>query len=423
MTRPAGRTGAFRNRDFARFWTAITASGLGSQVTILAVPLVAVGELHASPTQLGILAALQGLPVLVVTPFAGVVADRYSSRSVNVLTDLGRGLLLLAVPALAAADGLTIGWMYAIALAVGCLKSVADVAHHSILPSIVIKEELVPANAAVNASYSVSDIAGPGLGGLLIQALTAPYAVIADSLSFLLSGSLIASLPGSGPQTGQPRGSWWSMAKEGFSYLFRERVLLTLSLAAGLANVFFQFYSAVFILYAVQSLHFNSFVIGVTYGVGAVGGIAGAARSRRIGEKLGAVNAMLCGLAAVGAGMLAVAGAVEANATAVRVAVVTIGIFTFSAGLGIYNTHSVSTRQRIAKPETLGRVTASARLLSHGAGPIGSLAGGLIAAATSPAVAVAAAGVGLMGMVIGLRWTPFARIPDHRAPERDLSAA
>lgn len=123
-----------RNRDFRRFWTAITVARAGAHVTVLALPLTAVTLLGADSVQLGLLTTVQLLPMLVVTPLAGVITDVYAARVVNSLCDLVRGVLLLGVPLLAALDSLGMGWLYILSACVGVLKAVADIAHHSMLP-------------------------------------------------------------------------------------------------------------------------------------------------------------------------------------------------------------------------------------------------------------------------------------------------
>ncbi|MFG2428707.1 MFS transporter [Streptomyces sp. NPDC048590] len=409
------RTGIFRDMNFVRFWGAVTVSGIGSQVTLLALPLTAVLTLRADAFQVGLLTTLQMLPVLFVTPFAGVMADRFPVRLLNSLCDLLRGFVLLSVPVMAWLDSLTVERLYVVALVLGCLKCLADVAHHSMLPHLVDDDRLVAGNAAVNASYSVTNVAGPGLGGALIQLLTAPFALLVDVVSFLLSGALIASLrtrPADPDQeaAGKPSEGWWRSVAEGFRYLVADHRLLFLGLCSGAANLFIQAYATVLVIFVVQSLGLSATVLGIVYGCGALGGVAGAMVAKRVGERFAAGTAIVAGLVCTGVGIIGLTAAALVDGVLPRSAVLVLGTLVYSAGVALYNVHAMSTRQRLARRDMLGRVTASYRLLSHGALPLGSFLGGLGADRLGAGPTIALAGVGVIVWVGILMLTPFRRL-------------
>ncbi|WP_441250513.1 MFS transporter [Kitasatospora sp. McL0602] len=399
----------YRHRGFLSLWSAVTVSGIGSQVTVVALPLTAMLTLGADPLQIGTLAMVQTLPVLFVTPVAGVVVDRFPVKLVNSLCDAARGVLLLAVPVLAALDRLSLLWLYVLGLLLGCFKAMADVAHHSILPHVVEEDRILAGNAAVNTSYSVTDVAGPGLGGVLTQLLGAPTALIADSVSFFLSGGLIASLR-MRPTERAPRQRWSTMAREGFGYLFREKGLLTLALCSGVANLFLQAYGTVLVVFIVGSLALPPSVVGAVYACGALGGVAGSVLAERIGRVARPTTAMMGGLVVTGLGMAGLAAAGLAAEPWARIAILIAGTAACTAGLGVYNVHAMSTRQRLVRRDMLGRVTAGYRLLSHGALPLGSLLGGLGAQYLGASAAVALSGAAVVGWVGVLLLTPFRRL-------------
>ncbi|MGH2485484.1 MAG: MFS transporter, partial [Ktedonobacterales bacterium] len=177
----------WRHRLFLRLWTGQTISLVGSQVTLLALPLTAVLTLRASAFQMGVLRALQYAPALLIGLFAGVYIDRLRRRPILMGADVGRALLLGSIPLVAALGALTMGYLEAIAFLVGSLSVIFEAAYLAFLPALVGRAQLVDANGKLEASQSVSRIVGPGFAGLLIQLLTAPIAIIADAASFVVS--------------------------------------------------------------------------------------------------------------------------------------------------------------------------------------------------------------------------------------------
>jgi MFS family permease len=202
-------TGLRRDREFLKFWAASAISDLGSQVTTLALPLIAVLTLGATPWQMGLLAAAGAAPVLVVGLFAGVWVDRLRRRPVMIAADVARAVLLLAIPLGSVLGALTIEILYAVALLAGTLAVLFDVAFLSVVPSLVGEGELMDANSKLELTSSTAQVAGPGLGGVLIGALGAPLAVLVDALSFLASALFLLGRGSPGPPArGQrrPRG-------------------------------------------------------------------------------------------------------------------------------------------------------------------------------------------------------------------------
>ena len=165
--------------------TGETVSGVGSQITFLALPITAVLVLDASPTQMGVLAAAGSIPSLLVGVPAGVWVDRRKRRSILISSSLGRAVLLLVIPAAAGLDVLRIEYVYALAVSFGTLGLFSSLAGQSLLPSLVDREDLVEANSKLAVGRSAAELVGPGMAGVLIQLLTAPVALIVDALSFI----------------------------------------------------------------------------------------------------------------------------------------------------------------------------------------------------------------------------------------------
>ncbi|HYO49564.1 MAG TPA: MFS transporter, partial [Chloroflexia bacterium] len=183
--------GLWRHPDFLKFWAGETVSLFGTQITLLALPLTAVLLLNATPSQMGLLTAIEFVPFLFITLFAGVWSDRKRRRPVLVASNLGRGILLASVPAAALMGWLTIEYLFLVVFLFGIVGVFFEVAYQSFLPSLVEREELVEGNSKLFASASAAEIGGPGLAGLLVGVITAPFALVLDAVSFLVSGGTL----------------------------------------------------------------------------------------------------------------------------------------------------------------------------------------------------------------------------------------
>src|SRR5215213_4504880 len=183
--------GIARHGDFARLWTAQSTSAIGSQFTAVALPLLAALSLGASPMAFGVLAAAAGLPHLLFGLFAGVWVDRLRRRPVMIAADLARAVLLATIPVVAALGALRIEFLVAVAFLVETFTVFFDIAYLSYIPSLVSREGLIEANSRLEATASGAQVIGPALGGTLVRLLGAPLALLIDTLSYLISATLI----------------------------------------------------------------------------------------------------------------------------------------------------------------------------------------------------------------------------------------
>src|SRR5205807_7866820 len=184
-------TGLWNNPDFVKLWLGQTVSQFGSGITGIALPLTAVLVLAATPAQMGILGALDGIAVLVIGLLAGVWVDRVRRRPLLIATDLGRAFLLSTIPLAALLGVLRIGQLYVVAAMVGMLTILFNVAHSAFLPSLIPPESLVEANSKLGMSDSLAEIGGPATAGPLVQLISAPFALFFDALSFLFSACCV----------------------------------------------------------------------------------------------------------------------------------------------------------------------------------------------------------------------------------------
>src|SRR5262245_25134711 len=366
-------TSVWRDRDFVRYWTGQTVSQVGSQVTELALPLVALLQLGASSAEVGVLRALAFVPYLVLTLPVGVLADRRRRRPLMIGADLGRAALLAVVPLAAIFDVLSLPLLAAIAVAAGALTVVFDVCYLSVLPGLVSRERIQQANGGLEASRAAAAVAGPGLGGALVSLLRASGAMIVDAASFVVSAICLLTIrrpePRPEPFTG-PRGARGLMA--GWHQVARSPLLRPNTAYMALSNMVASGFEPVLIVFAVRQLGLSGLAIGVFTMLGNLGFLAGAFVTRRLGVRIG-IGPVICLSSPIGsAGMLVMASAPRAAALPVLVG----GQMLFGFGIALFNLQSLSLRQAITPPGLLGRVNAVVRLVGWGTVPVGAALGG-----------------------------------------------
>jgi MFS family permease len=233
------RTGLWRDPEFLKLWAAQAISQVGTQVTLLALPLAAILVLDATATEVALLGAVEVLPFLLFTLPAGVWVVRLPRRPILVVTDLARSLALASIPLAYAFDSLTLPHLYIVAFALGVLTVFFDVSYLSYLPSLVSRSELGGANSKLEATRSAAQVAGPGTAGALVGALTAPVAILLDAVSYVLSAFFAWRIRRS-DRRGEvsPRGKLWPELREGLSYVLRHEYLRALTLSTGTWNLF-----------------------------------------------------------------------------------------------------------------------------------------------------------------------------------------
>jgi predicted MFS family arabinose efflux permease len=372
------RTFASRlGRDFLLLWTGQSASEFGAQVGAFALPLTAVLLLHADAWQMGVLAALTTLPFVLVGPLVGVWADRARRRPLLVAADVGRTALLAAVPALALAHRLNLAALDAIAFATGCLTALFDIAYQAYVPALVGRDALSQANARLEASRALSQVAGPGLGGVLVSALTAPVTVAASALTYAGSALTLGAIRHPEPPPRPDPGSLWREVWTGLAWVVRHPLLAPLAGCTATANLFEHVGLALYPLYALHRVGLTPSLLGGVYAASSLGGLAGALAVGRVERRLGTGRALLLSILASGAFRLLIPLAPDrkgAGAALLAVAAAGIGF-----GSTLYNVVQVTLRQRLTPDALLGRMTASMRLFVWGTIPLGSLLGGLVA--------------------------------------------
>jgi len=296
MRRPSGAL--WSHRDFLKLWTGQTISEFGSQVSQLAIPAVAVLTLKASAFQVAALETVVFLPFLILTLPAGVWVDRWRRRWILIAGDLGRALLLATIPLAYALGDLTLGQLYVVGFLVGVHTVFFDVAYQSYLPQIVDRETLVEGNSKLQMTVSGAAIAGPGISAGLLSLVVAPYAILVDACSFVVSGGFTAAIrkrEDPPPATGRRRllVELW----EGLRYVTHHRLLFPQALATGSSNFATNVVFSVYFVWAYRHLGLTPAVMGVVGAIAATGWLIGSASADWLRRKLGVNGATILGMA------------------------------------------------------------------------------------------------------------------------------
>ena len=373
---PSNTSSLWRNRDFAKLWGAQTISAIGSKVSFLAIPLTAVIVLNATPIQMGYLSAIGALPGLLSGLFAGVWVDRRKRRALLISADIGRGLLLLLIPIAAWQGSLHIALLSAILFLSGSLELLFGAAYHAYLPSLVQRAQLVEANSRLEISRSAAEVAGPTVGGWLIQLFSAPIAILVDAGSFFLSALCLTAIrqPETEPPDVDRDAPLLRQLGAGLRLLTENRTLLTITVSTATITFFNAALEAVYLLYMTRNLGLSSGLIGLIFGAGSVGFLVGAIFINPLSKHFGLGPMLIAGLI-----ISAVADLVLPLANGPKPIVVILLIASqifFGLGLTMYNVGQVSLRQSITPDHLLGRMNATLNFVVAGLIPLGALLGG-----------------------------------------------
>jgi hypothetical protein len=344
----------------------------GTQVGVLALPLTAVLTLGASASELGLLNAARFAPFIAVILFAGVWVDRRRRRPLLIQTNAGRAFLIALVPAAAALDVLRIEVLYAVGFLVGVLTVFFDVAYPSYLPSLIGRHQLTAGNRSLEASRSAAEVGGPGIGGLLVQLVTAPFALVVDAISFLVSAVVLSTVRSEEPD---PAGAEepapaWSAIRDGFRFTFANRYLRPIAGEAATFNLFEQTIMTVFVVYAVRELGLSAGLLGVIVSIGAAGAFLGAVAAPYPARRVG-LGPTIVGSMAIGC-TVPLALPLITGETRVIVPLLGLTFFVWGLAIAVSNVHVVSLRQACTPDAMLGRMNASYRFFTYGAIPIGA---------------------------------------------------
>lgn len=375
-TKRGGRL--LRHRDFLLLWGGQSVSDVGTAISIVVLPLIAVVSLHAGGVQVGALSAAEWLPWLLIGLPAGVWVDRSRRRLLMLWCDAVRALLLASVPVVAAFGELRMAQLYAVAFGTGLATVVFQVAYQALPPAIVERADLPEANAKLLGSGSVAQFIGPGLGGLLVQAVRAPYALLADAASYLVSAFSLIMIRTREPKPAPTEHeSVRASIAAGARFVRHDPLLRVMTIAPAVGNFFFAGYEAIVVLFLVRSVHLAASSVGLLLGLVSLGSVAGALIARPVTRRIGTARAMwLSSVLSSPFGLL-----VPFTGRGAALTFFVVGNVVILMGILVYNVTVAAFRQAYCPPEVLGRVVATMRFLLFGTIPLGALAAGLLASA------------------------------------------
>jgi MFS family permease len=363
-----------RDAIYRRLWASIFISSFGGQVTMLALPLTAAVLLHATPTQMGVLTAMEVVPFVLFSLPSGVYLDRVRKLPVYISGEVLLALFVASVPLAWWAGWLSMGWLYLVGFAIGTVYTIAGSAAQIVLTQIVARERLVEAHAKNALASSSAEVAGPGLAGALIKLVGAPFALLADAVLLIISALILRGIRVTeGPR--HAASEFWDALRAGMRFVAGHRLLLTMALLVGGWQMCHQAALVVQILFATRTLGLSEGGVGLSYVALGIGTILTSAVGNRVSQRYGPGPTLVLGFAVCGAGWLL--GAIAPSSP--------LGIAMFGAMLMLFGVGAVlifitflGLRQAVTPPHLLGRMTSTMRwLILLPAGP-GALIGGWV---------------------------------------------
>jgi MFS family permease len=405
-----------RDRVYRRLWLSILISSFGSQITMLALPLTAAVLLHATPTQMGLLTAMELAPFALFSLPSGVWLDRVRKLPVYITGEGLIALMLATVPAAWALGILSMPYLYVVGFLIGCVFVTAGTAAQIVLTQVVPRSRLVEAHAKNALASSAAEVAGPGVAGALIKVVGAPFALLADALLLALS---VLILRGLNVREAQPTGGgpFWPALKAGLRFVVQQRLLVVLAVLVGAWQMCHHAAMVVQILFATRELGLNERQIGLCYvGLG-VGTVAASALGHRLSRAIGTGPCLLLGFALCGVGWLQLAAAPASGWGVVSFVAMLV---CFGSGAVLIFINFLALRQAVTPEPLLGRMTSTMRWLILLPAAPGALLGGLLGEHLGLRWALAAGGAGALAVAaIGWRLTQLRE--QHGLPETALA--
>jgi predicted MFS family arabinose efflux permease len=400
-----------------KLWVGQAISAFGSHITWQALPLTALLVLAANPTEIGFLTAIETVPVFLFGLVAGVWVDRLRRRPIMIVADLGRALLLGSIPVAAIFGVLSLPQLFIVAGLAGTLTIFFDVADQSYLPTLVEREHILEGNSKIITSRSIAEITGQPAGGLLVQLITAPFAIAVDALSFLISALCITLIrkPESAPSQPEQRQPVLKEALEGLQVTFSNAILRALTFSAIQRTFFGSFFGTLYIIFIVKELQMPVWVTGVLVGAGGVSSLLGSVIAERVTRRFG-VGKILIG-ATLAPAMTNLLVPLTGGPFWLAFTILIIGQLS-DAGWAIFFISETSTRQSVTPEHQLGRVNASAHFLLGGAGLLGAIVGGLLGDLIGIRLTLFIAVAGLMLAVLWMLFSPVRKLDQLPEPSQ-----
>jgi MFS family permease len=421
MRRPQG--GLWSHPDFVKLWTGQSISEVGSQVSQLALPWLAAVGLHASPFQFSLLGVLGFMPFILFALPAGVWVDRLRRRYILIVGDAARAVLLILIPVLWATHELRIWHLLVLQFAIGVFTVFFDVAYQSYLPALVEREHLIDGNSKIQLTASIAQVGGPNLSGVLIAAITAPYAIVVDAASFVVSSVFMISMGHREEppkyDASNPRPKMWPQVKEGLDWVVKHPWLRAIAACTGTSNFFSSTAFSVVLLYMVRVLHLSAYAVAAVFAVTSVGSIVASLCTGRLNKWLGVGptivwSILVSSVAAIGYPLAP---------KSFPLPLLMIAGVGFGFGAVAYNITQVSLRQAITPERLQGRMNAAMRWIVWGTIPLGTLFGGGLATWFSLRTAIWVGSVGQMAAFLPVTMGSLKRVREMPEPVAEPTQA
>jgi len=394
-----------RDATYRRLWTSILISSFGGQVTLLAIPLSAAVLLHAAPTQMGLLTAMEIIPFVLFSLPTGVWLDRVRKLPVYIVGELTVALTVASVPLAWWLGLLSMSWLYFTGFVIGTVNTTAGSAAQIVLTQIVPRERLVEAHAKNALASSTAEVTGPGAAGALIKVLGAPVALLADAVLLLISASILRGTRVK-ETPGARNAPFWPAMREGLNFVRGHRLLITMATCVGIWQMSNQAAMVVQILFATRQLGLSERSVGLSYVALGLGTVAASVVGYRVVRRVGNGPTLVLGFAVSGVGWLVLS---VAPLNAFGVAAYVYMLSSFGVGAVFIFINFLSLRQSVTPAPMLGRMTSTMRwLILIPAGP-GALLGGWLGEHLGLRVSLAFAGTTAVSLALVARRLPVIR--------------
>lgn len=407
-------TSLWKHKDFLKLWSGQSVSLIGSQVTLVALPLVAVTLLKASSVQLGFLTALGQLPYLLVL-FFGVWVDRTRRRPLLIASDLTRGVLVAIIPLSFWLGGLDIGLLYVVAFVVGLISTVFDVSWSAYLPSLVQRKSLPEANSKMQLSTSIARVSGPGLVALLLTWLSAASTMGIDAVSYFVSAALCFSIkrPEAPPQKSEKKKNIFHEIAAGLRLVFSNEYLRVMLVSQAIFMFFVSGIQALFSAYAYRNLHVPINGIALVLMLAGPGAIVGSILGPTLIKRIGLGR--MCVIASIGGNGSYLFVPLALKPLWLTIGMLGFGQFLFGFTMPLGGISMVTIRQALTPDHMQGRITSAFRCFSLGIAPLGALTAGFLGSAIGLHAVIAIDAVGVLIPLILLFLSPLPgvrEVPD-----------
>jgi MFS family permease len=421
MRRPSGAL--WRHSDFLKLWTGQSISELGSQVSGLAIPLLAALSLPTSNFQFSLIGVLGFLPFILFALPAGVWVDRLPRRYILIFGDAARAVLLALIPILWALGVLQVWHLLVLEFLVGTCTVLFDVAYQSYLPALIEREDLIDGNSKLQLTASVAMVSGPPMAAGLMAAVGAANAILADCASFVVSTVFMVSMrhreTPPKPEPGQKHPKMWPQVKEGLNWVVRHPWLRSIAMCTGTSNFFSTLSNAMLILYMARVLDLSKIEIAFVYVASPLGSICAGLFTNRVNKRIGVGRTILATIS-----VSSVAGLCYPLAPqSFPMPVLMVGGLLFGFGAVAYNITQVSLRQAITPERLQGRMNAAMRWIVWGTIPLGTLLGGGIATWFSLRTALWVGGIGNTLAIIPIAVSSVLKVREMPEPVQEPTPA